>query len=243
MTLTAPDVILAETWNVYHGTHVDKLAPLLDDGVDAGVGLWMMQEAGGKDIRRMLRDRGLNVATGGEFVIAAAGHLHIVASEIVRLSPVAYYATGSTTPKYGDALRAIVVDEIGRSLDVVSFHDPSNVQANAAGVPRRVEVAVDSVEARGDLAAASQATASLFGGDSNYDHDEGRKVPALDAAIKSSGLRLVQAPRATHGGGREIDRFEIVRGGRLRPVPGSGRVLPGGGDHRRHRRAFRWVAA
>lgn len=246
MTLTAPDTFKAVTWNVYHGTSTKELSPILGNLQEKGVSLLLMQEAGGKDITAMLRDAGLQTFLHPRQYRVAWDPKRWVelGAEGLELSDQPYWTAGGDGEGRSEAARVILADRVGRSLDVVSYHTPAHIQSSTE-TQRRYQATLESLATMADLAEDTHATAFLAGGDLNWDPDKGRQTKEMTAALALGGLRVIQAPRPTHGGatkGREIDHFHIVRGGQLRVVKGSGWVQDGGGDHRVHGQTFRWVA-
>jgi len=243
MTLTAPDTFKAVTWNVYHGTETKELEPIAANLQRKGVSLFLMQEAGGQDITKMLRGLGLQTFLHPrQYRVAWDPESWTeLGSEGVELSDQPYWAKGGGNVQKSEAARTILGDQLGRTLDVVSYHTPAHIQVR--DFPERRYIAtLESLATLAEMAEESHATAFLGGGDLNWDPDEGIQREAMTAAIKLGGLRLIQAPDATHGKRREIDHFHLVRGGKLRQVKGQGWVQDGGGDHRVHGQAFRWAA-
>lgn len=243
------DTFKAITWNVYHGTAVKELEPILKRQLKKGVSLLLMQEAGGRDITGMLRDNGLKSFTAPrQYVVAWDPELWVKAhAEKVRLSDQPYYAKGGDKEQYSDAARVILCDREGRSLETVSYHTPAGVQKQEKNRPERRYIAlVESMQTLGHMADDFPGTAVLYGGDDNWDENTGLQTPDVKPYLlgEATGLRQLQAPGATHGRnaprrGRQIDDFRIKRGGGIRPV-GKGWTADGGGDHRIHGREFRW---
>jgi hypothetical protein len=238
----------AVTWNVYAPTPVAKLGPILRDQLAEGVTVLLMNEAGGGDISRMLREAGLQSYAHGQWRVAWDPDVWVkIATRSVRLSDTHYFGRDGRTRKFNDAAEAILCDRAGRSLTAVSYHTAAHVQTREDNRPaRRYRAMVESFRELGDMAEDSLTTGWLAGGDDNWDESKGLQtsdtVPVFLGA--DTGLRQVPSPTgtSTHGkvkGGRRIDDFRIIRGGRLRP--GRGWVADGGGDHRLHGRVFRWV--
>lgn len=233
----------AVTWNVYFGTETKVLAPILAAQRKRGVGLFLMQEAGGDDITGMLEAAGLQSFTAPrQYVIAWDPDEWVrVAAGKVRLSAQPYWAQGGGNEQYSDAARAILCDREGRSLEAVSYHTPAHVQVPAGERPeRRYKAMVESFRTLGHMADDSECRGFLAGGDDNWDENTGVQTADVKTVMLGSetGLRQIQAPAGTHGK-RQIDDFRIKVGGGIKPV-GEGWVAAGGGDHKLHGREFAW---
>lgn len=227
-------VLTAATWNVLNTTHTDVLRPILHRLLDkhrATVG--MIQEGQGADIRSMLMSEGLGVVGRGECLVWWRPESWRVLSSLpsLVLSQEGYQRQGGGPLIRPEAAVAVLADIQGRTMTAASYHLPSHIQA-ADAPARRSRVHRQAAATLTALAAKDPAGASLFGGDDNVDE---RRTPSRWRYLLQPPLRQVQAPEATHGGGRRIDDFR-VRG----LVPGEGLVMPGGGDHRIHVRTFRY---
>lgn len=225
----------AATWNVYHGTPVAKLEPILQRLLTRDVSLLLMQEVAHEAQREMLWAAGLEVFFHPrQYVVAWHPAQWVeIESHGVRLSETAYWRPDGGDRQYSEAALAILCDRAGRSLTAMSYHTPAHVQ-HADKPPNRITALVESAAMWREVSTAAQTRACLFGGDDNVDED-GRHGPWGFMQARATGLRQIQAPSATHGRTRRIDDFR-VRG--LRAGPGY--VLPGGGDHRIHVRDFVW---
>jgi hypothetical protein len=241
------DTFKAVTWNVYFGTKVDELAPIMAAQLKRGVSLFLLQEAGGPDIAKLCKDRGLETFLHPrQYRVAWDPTVWVeIATQGLRLSDQPYYAKGKPdNEQWSDAAQVILCDKVGRSLTAISYHTPAHVQVPEAARPeRRYDAMLESFLTLGDLAEEAETTGWLSGGDDNWDETTGLQTEAVRRILLGSatGLRQVQSPpgTATHGRVRQIDDFRIPRGGRLRP--GDGWVADGGGDHKLHGREFRWV--
>lgn len=236
----------AVTWNVYFGTPTKVLRPILEEQRQLGVSVLLMQEAGGSDLDVMLRDAGMGTHLASpQYRVAWDPAVWVPVLETdVRLSDTGWFAVGGKTPIYSDAARVILCDRHGRSLDVVSYHTGAGIQPSAGkAAERRYRALVESLVTLGEIAELSEARAVLFGGDDNWDEDQGPQTADLPLMMgQTNGLRLLQADAPTLGHpvrGREVDDFRIKRGGGIRPV-GAPWTAPGGGDHRLHGRVFGW---
>lgn len=235
-TKPVADSFLAATWNVFNQTPRGVLEPILGRLLDQGVSLFLMQEVKRSENRQMLEDHGLEVVFHpDQYVIAYDPRDWVqVTSGGVRLAQSPYYPEGGHKPVYSEAALAILSDRAGRTLTAMSYHTPSAVQ-RATKPPNRILALRQSADTWKQLAAAAETRSVLFGGDDNV--DERLAHGPWDFMLQAAtGLKLIQAPRATHGDIRRIDDFRI-RGLRA----GTGRVLSGGGDHRVHVREFAWI--
>lgn len=246
------NVFQAVTWNVYHGTARNELEPLIKDELKAGTTLFYFQEGSQPWFGQMLKELGLQfvfhprqywiawVPLDG--LIRDGWRLKPGTAEGVRLGETPYYRKGGDNRQWSEAVACILVDARGRTLDALSYHTPASVQKGGrpSKVVRRVRALRESMVTMGRRARRTSADASLYAGDDNVDEARGGRVWRFMRRA-ATGLRQVRAPRPTHGHerhGRHIDDFRCRR---LRPVRGSGRVLEGGGDHRRFRKQFRWL--
>lgn len=233
------DTFGAATWNVYRKTSTTILAPILDQLLAEGVTVFLMQEAGGGDIRRMLRSRGLvTFLHPTQYRIAWHPARWVSrSSDAIRLAPAPFFGRGSSVPRWVDAARVILEErDTGRRVKTITYHTPPAVQRHGEpnpGVPARVAATRAAMATLAREAKDPTVDAYLFGGDDNVDERRGHGWAFMLRA--ATGLRLVQAPEATHRGGRKIDDFRVRR---LKPL--DGRVIAGGGDHAAHIRRFAW---
>ena len=240
------DTFKAAVWNVYHGTPTDDLAAPLLRQMRKGVGLFFMSEAGGRDITAMLHHHQLQTYVYDQYRLAwDPGEWLSVIDFDLRLSPTAYYAKGEREPQYADAVRVILSDYEGRTLDAISYHSPAHIQ-NDNPPERRYQAFVESMRSLGRLAEHSECRGWLAAGDDNWDEDTGKQTVHTKPLFlgEAIGLRQLQAGAPTFGR-REIDDFRIKRGGGIKPVSGVVWVDEGGGAekpaHKIHGREFRWV--
>ncbi len=239
-----PDNFRAVTWNVYFGTDTKVLEPILTAQLKKRVSLFLMQEAGGADITKMLKDNGLKTFVADpQYRIAWNPDVWVgVDFEKVRLSSTNYFQKDGKTPEYSDSARGILSDKQGRTLDVVSYHTPAHVQYKEENrPPRRYQAMVESFIKLGHMADDSECRGFLAGGDDNWDENTGIQTDETKPIFLggATGLRQLQAPSATHGKARQIDDFRIKRGGGIKPID-KGWVAAGGGDHKLHGRTFAW---
>lgn len=233
----APATFLAATWNVYNGTTADELQPLLRERLRAGVTLFLLQELLRPDVRELFRSHGLKLHhTTPQYGVAWSPHqwLAVRPGLDLTLSSTVWHTTRGH-PMPTNAAAQLLVDQAGRSLLAVSYHTPAHVQVRDQPV-NRVTALRDAMATLGQLRREATTTACLFGGDDNVD-ERGAFGPWDFMRAAATGLRLVQAPEATHGRQRRIDDFRTTG---LRVLDGS--VHPGGGDHRVHVRRFGWRA-
>lgn len=235
----AADSFKAVTWNVYFGTPVTTLRPILDELVKDGVSVFLMQEMSNPAGRRMLEDEGLAYHyVGYQWVVAWNPEVWTATDQTgLRLSPTSFTRLDGTGPVYADSALATLEDASGRTLDVMSYHLPPNVQQPRA---ERSRLLIDRQAAASwrTLVDASTADAMLFGGDDNVDETRGYRADTdfWDFLKKpATGLRLVHAPTGTINATRRIDDFRI-RGLR----PGEGWTGDGGGDHKYFVSTFTW---
>ena len=233
------DGFKAVTWNVYYGTPVSRLRPILDRLVKDGVSVFLMQEMSNPDARRMLEDQGLAYHYVGYQWVVAWNPEVWTASDLSapRLSSTSFTRLDGSGPIYVDSALGTLRDGAGRTLDVMSYHLPPNVQVRN---PERNRLRIDRQAAATwrRLVDATTSDAVLFGGDDNVDESSGyRSEGAFWDFLRrpATGLRLVQAPSGTIGRHRRIDDFR-VRGLR----PGAGYTGDGGGDHQFFVSRFTW---
>lgn len=224
----------AAAWNVYFGTPLEELEPVLAGLVADDVTVYLIQEASQRGFMGMLKDHGLDgVHIGPQWVVA----WHPSAWVEVNFSRVRLADTHWTTQKghamWSDSASAILSDLEGRTLTALSYHLPSHVQVKDAPA-RRLQAHRESLATLTALARGAKTHAVLFGGDDNVDEGHGRGV--WDYALRATtGLRQIKSPDADSRGGRHIIDFR-VKGLRA----GEGSTRPGGGDHKVHVREFFW---
>lgn len=228
----APRTFSAATWNVFHGTPVRELEPILDQLVEH-VGLFMFQECSQEGFTDMLEAAGLEYSHQGQWCVAWWPEWHHVASGHRVLSDVRYFTTEGH-PMRSEAQWAILADDAGRTVTALSYHLPSHVQV-ATPPARRMEALKGSMATLEQLGAQAKTTAVVFAGDDNVDETHQPRLWDF-MRFRATGLRLVMAPTPTHAGGRRIDDFR-VRGA---VHVGKGSTRAGGGDHRVHVRGFHW---
>ena len=233
------DSFKAVTWNVYYGTPVATLRPILDSLVADGVSIFLMQEMSNPAARRMLEDEGLAYQyVGYQWVVAWNPEVWTsTALGGLRLSTTPFTRLDGTGPVYADAATATLQDAAGRTLDVMSYHLPPNVQMPHPQ-PSRLQIDRDAAAVWRTLVDASTADAMLFGGDDNVDESRGYRPDDhfWDFLRRpATGLRLVQAPTGTISATRRIDDFRIKG---LRPE--AGYTGDGGGDHQLFVDTFTW---
>jgi hypothetical protein len=233
------DRFKAVTWNVYYGTPVDELRPILRRLLADGVSVFLMQEMSNPDARRMLEQEGLAVHyVGYQWVVAWDPDLWSAAElRGKRLSSTSFTRLDGTGPVYVDSAHGVLEDREGRTLEVMSYHLPPNVQQRN---PERNRLRIDRDAAANwrRLVEASTADAMLFGGDDNVDEVNGYRTDGdfWDFLRRpATGLRQLQAPTGTVGKNRRIDDFRI-RGLK----PGAGYTARGGGDHKLFVSSFTW---
>ena len=229
----------AVTWNVYFGTPVAELRPILRRLLDDGVSLFLMQEMSNPLARRMLEDHGLAVHyVAYQWVVAWDPSVWTARSTAgKRLSPTSFTRWDGRGPIYVDSALAVLEDRAGRTLDVMSYHLPPNVQVRHPE-KRRLRIHRESAASWRSLVDASTSDAMLFGGDDNVDEKNGYRSNTDFWSFmkrKATGLRQVVAPTGTIGRHRRIDDFRI-RGLRA----GAGWTGDGGGDHRFFASEFSW---
>jgi len=233
-TVKEPD-FLAATWNVFHGTPITTLEPILKRLRKANVSLFLIQEGTNPELPAMLGRAGLEAVKQGQNVVAYDLNLwpSIAEKRVVLSDKTFQRANGEESPLVVSP-SVILSDRQGRTLTALSYHLPPHVQVGGdvnPGVPKRVEITEDAMATMRDLANAAKTRAILFGGDDNFDE----RLGVWDKLrMAFTGLRLVQAPNPTHGD-RKIDDFR-VKG----LEPGRGWTPDGGGDHKVHVRGFTW---
>ena len=233
------DGFKAVTWNVYYGTPVAELRPILARLLRDGVSIFLMQEMSNPDARRMLEEQGLAYHyVGYQWVVAWNPEVWSGSGlRGVRLSDTSFTRYDGTGPVYVDSALATLENGVGRTVQVMSYHLPPNVQVRN---PERNRLRIDRQAAATwrRLVDTSTTDAVLFGGDDNVDEKHGYRAdgPFFDFLRRpATGLRQVQAPTGTIGPGRRIDDFR-VRG----LAPGRAYTGDGGGDHKFFVSAFSW---
>lgn len=227
----------AATWNVFHGTDVEDLEPILTRLIKQGVTVFLLQEAAGRDIAGMLRRAGLDYEAYGQHLIAWDRYTWRAKSyDQLKLGETHYYRKDGKTPIWSEAVAVVLVHrQTGKVLDTMSYHTPAHVQVKPGRRPkRRFRALVESMRTMRRRAAAR--VHALYGGDDNVDEFRAFRGTWRFMLKVGTGLRQVRAPRPTHGHrrrGRKIDDFR-VKG----LAVGDGQVLEGGGDHRVHVREF-----
>lgn len=230
----------AVTWNVYHATKVDELEPILEDLLSDGVSMFLMQEAGGRDITRLLEKYGLETYVFDQYRLAWDPEVWQRLSTRHRLT-----SNKKVFGKRGAVKNHIVVGRFRhrfsrRKLKVVSYHTPAHVQRPEWNrrAPNRWRVLRDAMALFSRMARNAGIRHLLFGGDDNVDESRssGGRKSRFNFLLRT-GLKQIQPPSGTHGN-RKIDDFR-VKG--LEPV-GRGYVRPGGGDHKLFVCRFRFKA-
>lgn len=235
------------TWNVYSGTPVTTLAPVLAKELVRGVSLGGMQEAGDdkrNDITTWLEDKGLLTRVYRQYrTFWDPKKWTEIASWNARLSQTGYWDTEGRGPFYSMGMFSLLAslddDWLGKTLLLGSYHTPPNT------TDRREVVTLETFRTLGEMAEETHANAVLFVGDDNWDElkDPDRGHPDEVRSIllgQATGLRQLRGPQPTHGK-RYIDDMRIKRGGGIRP---SGEAwvtpVPAPDDHHIHSRGFNW---
>jgi hypothetical protein len=229
----------AVTWNVYYGTPVTRLRPILQRLIADGVSVFLMQEMSNPAARRMVEEEGLELHyVGYQWLVAWDPDVWTAAQTgALRLSSSSFRRLDGTGPVFADSALATLRDAAGRTLDVMSYHLPPNVQ-QPNPERERLRIDRDAAATWRRLVDTSTADAVLFGGDDNVDESSGYRSDTdfWDFLRRpATGLSLVQAPDGTIGRYRRIDDFR-VRG--LQPA--GGYTADGGGDHKLFVSSFRW---
>lgn len=226
----------AATWNVFHDTPRETLEPIMDQLEQLDVSLILGQEMAKAEHRAMLRHAGFEVFWHPrQYVVAWDPRVwtDVTPSAGLRLSNTAYWARGGDHGQYSEAATSLLCDQLGRSLNVASYHFPAHVQ-HKDKPERRLQATRESFETLRRRAIESEARACLFGGDDNVDERHGGRF--WDFLLRKP-LIQVQAPSGTHGH-RRIDDFRITKG--LTPRRGHVIAVPAPDDHRVHVRSFDW---
>jgi hypothetical protein len=234
------DDVWMTTWNVFAGTDVDVLEPILQAELAAGVSFFFMQEAGGKDIDRMLRRNGLCTFVHDQFRLAWLPEVHEELHTRHRKTSNRTMDTAHGRKSNYVALGRFRHKPSGRKWKAGSYHTPAHVQRVEwnRGAPNRWEITKDAFRLFARIAANALVPHVVFAGDDNVDERNAGDGPIsrFDFLLKGP-LRQVQAPEPTHGGGRKIDDFRLKG---MVPV-GKGFVRRGGGDHKLFRLRLRFV--
>lgn len=232
-----PNSFKAATWNVFHGTDLNVLRPILKYLRKEGVTLLLIQEGQNRHLPDLLSEFGLVAIRGGfECIVAYDPKVwEQKKARTVRLSPTTYFRkSGKAVPFMESPLLVLRHKATGKKVKALSYHTPSAVQRGGKPnrkVAARLRVTENAMRLFRRIGGNARK-AVLFGGDDNWDERHGR-WPIVSR--KFTGLRVVQAPSGTHGK-RRIDDFRIKGLG-----VGEGYTLFGGGDHRVHVREFRWL--
>lgn len=230
----------AATWNVYHGTDLAVLNPILRRLRHDGVSIFLIQEGQRDGLPALLAKRGLVPFRGGvECLVAYDPEVwELRRSRVVALSPTTYFRKGGKpVPLMTSPVVRLRHRKSGKVLKALSYHTPSAVQRGGEeneNAPARLAVTENAMRVLRRIASRSKV-AVLAGGDDNFDERLGFWRELTQGF---TGLEVVQAPTGTHGSlrrGRRIDDFR-TKGLRAR----SGYTIPGGGDHRVHVRRFDW---
>lgn len=244
-------------WNVYNGTQLERLEPVLRDSLDWGVSLWFVNEARAR-FTPLFKAHGLQTVVHDQFRLAWDPQRWQLCREWhARLSD-AYFKKDGKVPLHCEGQAAILFDtETDRTLEAWSYHTPAHVQKrqNAPGYPmRRYEAFIDTLTTLAERADDSPANGWMAAGDDNWDEDGpkddggGIQTDERESIMlgRATGLRQIQAGVPTFGT-REIDDYRILRvkqGGGVKPT-GTLRVRPGGGaekpQHQIHEREWVWV--
>ena len=122
----------------------------------------------------------------------------------VRLSSTSFTRVDGTGPVYVDSALATLEDGAGRTVEVMSYHLPPNVQV-ANPEPARLRIDRQAAATWRRLVDASTTDAVLFGGDDNVDETNGYRAdgellglpaPAGDRAPAGPGPTGTIGPRA-----------------------------------------------
>lgn len=230
----------AATWNTFHGTPLGDLEKVLQRLLERDqVDVILLQEAQQTGLGTLMRghDLGYFKAQPETAVAWRKDRFTRLDVEDLALARTRFLMGGG----YRHLIRGasvILGDPRGRTVEALSYHLPAGVQRSGSpneAARDRMAALRESMQILRKRAATSCTTAVLFGGDDNVDERHGRPGGWDFMRRSATGLRLVQAPDATHAGGRRIDDFR-VEGLRV----GVGRVRPGGGDHKVHVRRFIW---
>lgn len=228
---------VAATWNVFHGTQVNELRPILKALLDRDqVTLILAQEASDRNVRQMFEDQGLEIAYHPpQYVIARVPAVWAAKTpgRGVVLSQTGFLSARGTLRHSEAVVQQLIHRETGRVLRAMSYHTPAHVQIREPA-PARVRAAIESAQKWRRMADRAETNAILFGGDDNVDEDGAFMDRLKWFRDRYTGLRQVQSPDPTHGR-RRIDDFRI-RG----LIPLEGKTRFGGGDHKIHVRKFGW---
>lgn len=229
----------AVTWNVYYGSTVKVLEPVLKRLLKAGVSMFLMQEAGGDDITNMLERNGLKTYVFGQYRLAWDPKVwEAERTWYHELSDVVTHTTkGDAQVPLGAAIGRFKQVATGAKLKALSYHLPPHTQNPEWNkkTPNRWTALHEGVLELVNVAWRSRTKHMLFGGDDNVDEAEGNKNGRWDFMLNTAPLNLVRAPKPTHGN-RRIDDFRVTG-----LKSGKGRVFKGGGDHGAYVREFDFV--
>lgn len=233
------DEFEAVVWNVYAGTEVDVLEPILRRLLHDGISMFLMNEAGGDDITKMLKRNGLKTIVYSQWRIAYAPQIWELLGKRARQTSTEVVVS----KKHGPVKNFFMVGRFrhipsGRKVKVVSYHTPSHVQQPEWNrhAPNRWRVLKDAMALLRHMASQALVRHLLAGGDDNVDEEHGSKRHWRFMLKPGTGLRQIRSPRPTHGGDRRIDDFRIKG---LEPI-GHGYVGDGGGDHKFFAMKFRF---
>lgn len=246
MTTSRRRSFTAATWNAFHGTPRAVLEPVFRRQLvdHRGVGLVFGQEMQQAHVRQMFTDFGWGLAYAApQWVIAWDPAVWTANGpcEKVPLAETGWQTGGGHDMESASVMQRLTHRATGRLLAGMSYHLASAVQV-ADPQPNRLQSTRESARTwrrvqRHELAAGADAV--MFAGDDNV-FEQGAHGPWAFMLRAATGLRQVQAPAATHAGGRKIDDFRIR--GSLTVGHGDVVRVPAPDDHNIHVRTFGWAA-
>ena len=215
-------------WNVYSGTPVRELEPVLRRLIREGVSMFLMNEAGGADITELLWKKGLETVVYKQWRIAFDPETwELLSHRAKKTSNAVVYSKRNGPVENFFVIARFRHKPTGKKMKAISYHTPSHVQRPEWNreAPNRWQVLNDAMALLKFMASRRMSRYVLAGGDDNVDerHGSARRWRFM----LRNGLRQIQAPRPTKGQ-RKIDDFRIKG---LEPV-GNGYVGDGGGDHK-----------
>jgi len=231
----------AATWNVFNGSTPKNLEPSLKHLLHRkNVGLLFMQEMTNDDNLAMLADHDLGVAfVRPQYVVAWKKDewVPVQHTRKISLAETTFHRVGGAEASVDACLQRLRHRPSGKVLSAMSYHTPAHVQV--ANKPKNRIAALREVATRWKAIQKNEmkhVDAVLFAGDDNVD-ERLRHGPWGFMLKHATGLRQVQAPKATHGKVIKIDDFR-ERG----LTVGSGWVMnvPEPDDHRVHGHHFGW---
>jgi hypothetical protein len=200
--------------------------------------IFMGQEFQEKHDRLFLKELGLeHYRYGPECVVAwHPDFWKALSKDDLRLNPNnPFFRPSSDKKVFCDVPAVVLGNELGLTVDTISFHLPSSVQ-QPDPPDNRVDASQEAAETLRDRRKSTLTHAKIYSGDTNIDPN-GPHVPPGVLSQRKTGLKLLVSPRNTLGR-RKVDHH-LVYG--LTDL--GGRTLNGPTHHNVHLRRLAFKAA